>query len=163
MQDKVSECRTRYPNLLIENAVVSDTVEPVCFHVANNGQSSSFLEFGLHSTFHPDITYLHSFECNTIALKDILPKYNIPYNFVNLDIQGTELKALKGMHDYLPTIDYVYTEVNSDYVYQNCALISELDEYLLTFGLKRVETVWCGEFKWGDAFYVRDTAYKVKN
>lgn len=162
MQDKVTMCRKRYPNVLIENAVVSDTVEKVCFHVANNGQSSSFLELGLHSTFHPEIKYQHSFECNTTVLKDLLPKYNIPYNFVNLDIQGAELKALKGMHDYLHTIDYLYTEVNSDYVYQNCALISELDEYLLTFGLKRVETVWCGDYKWGDAFYIRDVDKPVQ-
>jgi hypothetical protein len=59
------------------------------------------------------------------------------------------------MEEYLPNIDYVYTEVNSDYVYQNCALITEIDQYLLKFGLHRVETKWAGECRWGDAFYVR--------
>jgi hypothetical protein len=32
----------------------------------------------------------------------------------------------------------------------------ELDEYLLRFDLKRVETKWCGNYRWGDAFYVKN-------
>ena len=35
----------------------------------------------------------------------------------------------------LNNVDYIYSEVNSDYVYKNCALVTELDEYLLKFGL----------------------------
>ena len=62
-----------------------------------------------------------------------MPKYNIDYNFLNFDIQGAELKALKSMEEYLPKVDYLYTEVNSDYVYKECALISELDNYLKKF------------------------------
>ena len=59
-----------------------------------------------------------------------MPKYDIEYNFLNFDIQGAELKALKGMEEYLNKVDYLYTEVNSNYVYVGCALITELDEYL---------------------------------
>ena len=59
------------------------------------------------------------------------------------------------MEEYLPKVDYIYTEVNCDYVYKNCAIITEIDEYLLKFGLHRVETQWCEDFKWGDAFYIR--------
>ena len=152
---KVELCKKKYPNVLIENAIVSDVVENVRFNVSNNGQSSSILEFGLHSTFHPHVHYVASFEAETKLLKDILCKYDIDYNFLNFDIQGAELKALKGMAEYLPKVDYLYTEVNSDYVYKDCALITELDEYLLPFGLVRVETKWCGDYRWGDAFYIR--------
>ena len=141
--------------MLIENAIVSDTVEKVRFNVSNNGQSSSILEFGLHSTFHPHVQYIGYFESETKLLKDVISKYNINYNFLNFDIQGAELKALKGMEEYLNKVDYLYTEVNSDYVYKDCALIGELDEYLLKFGLVRVETKWCENFRWGDAFYIR--------
>ena len=155
LQNKVELCKQRYPNVLIENAIVSDVVENVRFNVSNNGQSSSILEFGLHSYFHPHVHYVNSFESETKLLKDIISNYNIDYNFLNLDIQGTELKALKGMEEYLHKVDYVYTEVNSDYVYKDCALVTELDEYLQKFGLIRVETKWCGDFRWGDAFYIR--------
>jgi FkbM family methyltransferase len=155
LPDKVYLCKQKYPGLLIENAIVSDVAEKVRFHVSNNGQSSSLLEFGLHSHFHPQVHYIGFFDSETKLLKDILPKYNINYNFLNFDIQGAELKALKGMEEYLNGVDYLYTEVNSDYVYKNCALVTELDEYLLKFGLHRVETQWCGDFRWGDAFYIR--------
>ena len=64
------------------------------------------------------------------------------------------------MEEYLKNVDYLYTEVNSDYVYKGCALVSELDEYLLKFGLERVETKWCGDFRWGDAFYIQSTFLK---
>lgn len=155
MPDKVEISKSRYPNLLIENAVVSDIEETVKFNVSNNGQSSSILEFGLHSTFHPYVHYVTSFQAQTQLLKNIICKYDIEYNFLNFDIQGAELKALKGMEEYLNKVDYIYTEVNCDYVYKGCAIVDEIDEYLKQFGLYRVETQWCQNFRWGDAFYIR--------
>lgn len=154
LQDKVDINKVNLPNILIEQAVISDRVETVTFHRSNNGQSSSILEFGLHETYHPQVHYVESFPIETKMLKQILPKYNIDYNFLNLDIQGVELKALKGMEDYLNKVDYIYTEVNSDYVYKDCGLVGEMDDYLKPFGLERVETYWT-ECKWGDAFYMR--------
>jgi FkbM family methyltransferase len=155
MPNKVIECLKKYPNLLIENAIVSDIVENVVFKVSNNGQSSSILDFGLHSQYHPHVHFVTAFNGTTSLLKDILPKYDISYNFLNFDIQGAELKALKGMEEYLHNVDYLYTEVNSDYVYKDCALVNELDDYLKQFGLVRIETNWT-DYKWGDAFYIKD-------
>ena len=154
MWHKVDFCKKKIPNLLIENAIVSDIEETVQFKISNNGQSSSILDFGLHSQYHPDVHYVTGFDGTTTMLKNILPKYDIEFNFLNFDIQGAELKALKGMEEYLPKVDYLYSEVNSDYVYKECALIGELDEYLGKFGLHRVETKWT-DCKWGDAFYIR--------
>jgi len=155
LPEKVEFCKQKYPNVLIENAIVSDVVEKVRFNISNNGQSSSILEFGLHETFHPHVKYINSFEGVTKLLKDIIPNYDIDFNFLNFDIQGAELKALKSMEEYLPKVDYLYTEVNSDYVYKDCALVSEIDNYLEQFGLQRVETKWCENYRWGDAFYIK--------
>jgi FkbM family methyltransferase len=155
LEDKVNLCKKRYPNVLIEHAVVSDTIETVKFNRSNNGQSSSILELGLHKQFHPHVWYVESHEVQTKMLKDIICNYDIDYNFLNLDIQGAELKALKGMEQYLDKVDYIYTEVNSDYVYEKCAIVGELDQYLQEFGLHRVETKWCENYRWGDAFYIR--------
>ena len=154
--NKVEFSKQLYPGVLIENALVSDKIERVKFNISNNGQSSSLLEFGLHSHYHSHIHYIASYETETKLLKDVISKYNINYNFLNLDIQGAELKALKGMEEYLNNIDYIYTEVNSDYVYKDCVLITELDEYLKKFNFYRVETKWCEDFKWGDAFYIKN-------
>lgn len=155
ISEKVLQNRTKYSDLLIHNAVVSDVEEDVKFNISNNGQSSSMLELGLHKLFYPSIKYTHYFETRTKLLKDIISNYNIKYNFLNLDIQGAELKALKGMESYLSSVDYIYTEVNADYVYKDCAIITEIDEYLIKFGLHRVETEWAGYTHWGDAFYIR--------
>lgn len=157
---KVEISKNKYPNVLIENAVVSDVIESVTFNLANNGQSSSILELGLHKQFHPHVWYVDSFTAETKLLKDIICKYDIDYNFISLDIQGAELKALKGMETFLDKIDYIYTEVNSDYVYKDCVIVSELDEYLLKFGFHRVETSWWGDARWGDALYIKNL---VKN
>ena len=155
LEDKVIMSKQRYPGIIIEQAVVSDKCETVTFHRSNNGQSSSILEFGLHKLFHPQVWYTDSYQVETKMLKDVICKYDVPYNFINLDIQGAELKALKGMEKTLYSIDYIYSEVNSDYVYEGCALIGEIDDYLAQFGLYRAETKWCGDFRWGDAFYIR--------
>jgi FkbM family methyltransferase len=156
--EKVEYCIQKFPNIIIENAVVSDIVENVTFNISNNGQSSSFLNFGLHSKYHPHIYYIKQFQTQTSLLKDILPQYDhIKFNFINLDIQGVELRALKGMKEYLQQhehVKYIYTEVNDDFVYENCNLVSELDEFLKEFNFVRVLTEWTN-CKWGDAFYIR--------
>lgn len=155
LPDKVELCKRMFPDVLIENAVVSDVIENVRFNISNNGQSSSMLDLGLHKIFHPEVHYVSHYNSETKLLKDIICNYDIDFNFLNFDIQGAELKALKGMEQYLPSVDYIYTEVNSDYVYKDCALVTELDDYLKQFGLKRVETMWTG-CKWGDALYIRE-------
>jgi len=155
LKDKVETSKNNFPNILLENAVVSDKIETVTFNRSNNEYSSSFLELGLHKVFHPDVIYVDSFQTETKMLKDIICNYNIDFNFLNLDIQGTELKALKGMEYYLKNVDYIYTEVNSDYVYKDCSLIGEIDNYLNNLGFKRVEVEWCGNCQWGDAFYIK--------
>jgi FkbM family methyltransferase len=155
LHDKVELCKSKYPDLLIELAVVSDKKEIVNWNRSNNGQSSSILNLGLHKQFHPDVHYVLSGKREAVPLSDFIENYDISYNFINLDIQGAELKALKGMESYLNDVDYVYTEVNCDYVYEECALIEEIDQYLLQFNLHRVETSWFGDCKWGDAFYIR--------
>jgi FkbM family methyltransferase len=155
MKDKVYFCKEKYPGINIEQAVISDKIEKVTFNISNNGQSSSILDFGLHSHFHPHVVFVNSIETETKLLKDIICNYDIDYNFINLDIQGVELRALKSMEEYLYKIDYIYTEVNSDYVYKHCNLVTELDDYLKKFGFDRVETIWYGDCRWGDAFYIR--------
>ncbi|NBV25575.1 MAG: FkbM family methyltransferase [Proteobacteria bacterium] len=155
LASKVAESEALYPGILIEQAVVSDQAGLAVFHQANNGQSSSMLQLGLHRYFHPEICYVDSQPVYTSLLRDIIARRGVSFNFINLDIQGAELKALKGMAEYLPSVDYIYTEVNSDHVYIGCALVQELDAFLSEFGFERLETVWWGDAKWGDAFYMR--------
>ena len=76
-------------------------------------------------------------------------------NFLNLDIQGVELRALKSMEKYLQHVQYIYTEVNTEQVYKGCDLVGDIDLYLAKYGFARVCTSMCGNYGWGDAFYVK--------
>ena len=127
------------------------------FFISNNGQSSSLLEFDLHTKHHPDVRFVDTKEIQVARMSDIIKEHNIninDYNFINLDIQGSELDALKSFDENLNKIDYIYTEVNVNYLYKNCALMSEIDEYLKKYSFVRVKTE-ITHWEWGDAFYVK--------
>ena len=145
-------------NYNIYNLVVSDTDnEVVSFKITNNGASSSMLELDKHKTEHPDIYVVREVELKTTRMDTFIIENNIDinnYNYLNLDIQGAELKALKGFGEYLKYIDFVYAEVNIDTLYKDNALLHEIDAYLETFGFKRKITNMT-RHKWGDAFYVK--------
>ena len=143
---------------IIKNFICCDTdIGTTTLNIANNGQSSSILEFGTHEKSYPHIKYNNFVTVKNCRIDTMYRKYNIPLdfaNFLNIDIQGAELLALKGMGHILNNFDYAYLEVNSDYVYKNCALIGEIDEYLVKYNFIRAETKWT-EQKWGDALYIK--------
>ena len=117
----------------------------------NEKQSSSLLKPKVHLTHHPYVKF-PSTETVEVHLLDDYDCDNC--NFINMDVQGFELEVLKGGTKTLEHVDYVYCEVNRDEVYENNALVEELDEFLGGYGMKRVETDWAGEI-WGDALYIR--------
>jgi FkbM family methyltransferase len=130
----------------------------VTFNVSNNGQSSSLLDFGTHTIHHPEVKFTATIQGKTKRLDTLIEENNIPIqhlNFLNLDIQGVELRALKSMEKHLSHVDYIYTEINTDYVYKDCNLVGEIDEYLKKFGFTRVATKIASNFGWGDAFYIK--------
>lgn len=122
-------------------------------YVSNNQkQSSSLLKPKVHLEEHPEVL----FEENEIVEVDILDNYETEnFNFLNMDVQGYELEVLKGAKKTLEKINYVYCEVNQKEVYEKNALIHEIDEFLLRYNMKRVETSWYTQ-SWGDALYIKN-------
>jgi FkbM family methyltransferase len=119
---------------------------------SNNLESSSILKPKKHLNLYPDITFNRSEEVELQKLDD----YNCGnYNFINMDVQGYELEVLKGAKDTLNHIDYVYCEVNRDEIYEGNAYIEDIDQYLLNYNMRRVETSWWYDSDWGDALYIR--------
>lgn len=158
MQEKVDLCKNRYKGVNIYQAVIDEEDnKEITFNITNNGQSSSILEFGSHETSHPQVRVVNKKQMNTTRMDTLIERENIPIenlNFVNLDIQGVELRALKSMEKYLQHVKYIYTEVNTEQVYKGCNLIGEIDEYLKQFGFVRVAQQIYKQFGWGDAFYI---------
>lgn len=157
MPNKVDEMKKKKFN--IYHAVISDKDnEIVNFNITNNGQSSSILNFGTHEKHHPHVKIIEQLQQKTMRLDTFIETNNIPMetiNFINLDIQGVELRALKSMGKYLDNIKYIYTEVNTEKVYQDCDLVIDIDNYLKEFGFVRVETKIYSEYGWGDALYIK--------
>jgi FkbM family methyltransferase len=157
MYNKVLEAKNRgIPN--VYQSVISDQDDQeVKFNVSNNGQSSSILEFQTHAYQHPDVVYISSSIEKTTTIDTFFSRNNLnasKYNFWNFDIQGAELLALKGASNSIQYADAIYLEVNEDYLYKDCALIDEIDQYLKLKGFNRVHTVMT-QWKWGDALYIK--------
>jgi FkbM family methyltransferase len=118
----------------------------------NEGQSNSLLRMDKHLLIHPGIT-LPNTEIVTVKRLDSLGLAHKAYQLLVMDCQGFEGRVLKGATETLKQVNYVYTEVNRDFVYENCTLVDELDILLHEFD--RVETgQWVGGL-WSDALYVR--------
>lgn len=152
-------CRNvvKYTGTICLNACVTDKDgDIVDFNISNNdGQSSSLFEFGTHTKEHPGIVFTEKTRLHTARVDTLFRERKIDphvYDFANLDIQGAELLALKGMD--LTAIRYIYIEVNEKELYTGCPLLPEIDAYLKRFDFERVETKITG-WGWGDAFYIR--------
>lgn len=136
-------------------ALVGDMEDfEVTFHISNNaGQSSSYLELGTHKKVHPSVHYVKDITMKTRRL-DQMSCWG-GYDFLNIDIQGAELKALKGMGETLDHFKWVYLEVNWKELYIGCALFDEVERFLTEKGFKFVESKESGKTGWGDALFIR--------
>jgi hypothetical protein len=121
--------------------------------ISSNSQSSSILQLGTHADTYPDVKVTEKVTVKTKRLDTILAGKEIP-DFVNLDIQGVELKALKSLGLLISKVQVIYTEVNKWNVYDGCDIIKDIDDYLKEFGFKRITVRWVFRAGWGDALYV---------
>lgn len=147
---------SKYPNQFAYNFCVSDTDEQdVLFHVSNNGsQSSSILELGTHKTVHPEVHYVKDIPMKAYRIDSIMPE-GTKLDFLNMDIQGAELLALRGMGNRLRQFKWAYLEVNQAELYKGCPHVNDIDLFLTGFHFRRVETRWAGNTGWGDALYIK--------
>jgi FkbM family methyltransferase len=154
----VQHVKHRPGHLPLQACVSEEDGDWIKFNVANNqGQSSSILPFGTHSVEHPTVKFTHQIAMQTVRIDTLLMKHGIwieKGSFLNIDLQGAELLALKGMGRFLDQFASAYLEVNVKPLYQGCALLPEMDSFLAGKGFKRVETKMTGS-GWGDALFIR--------
>lgn len=139
-------------NKVLSGAIWSEDGLSLDLHITNNGQSSSLLNLEKHLEFYPQIRKISNARVKTKRIDSII-RNELGFDFMNLDIQGAELEALKGAGDRLSEFKYIYCEVNRIHLYKDCALVGQIDEYLKHRGFLRVVTLWTKK-GWGDALYV---------
>jgi hypothetical protein len=119
----------------------------------NQGMSNSLLKPKVHLAQHRDVIFDSTEDVDVERLDDLFFEPG-KYNLLNMDCQGFEDRVLLGAKKTLVNIDYIYTEVNRLEMYENNAMVDQLDAMLPEF--KRVETGWASDYHgWGDALFIR--------
>ena len=141
---------------VVTAVVWSESGARVDFHETSNGQSSSVLDLHDHSLHYPDIVVTRSQERVTSTLEELIDWQAMPQiGLLNLDIQGAELHALKGLGDKIKRVQAIYSEVNVEELYAGCPLLADLDQWLSDRGFTRLALELTPQ-GWGDGFWLRN-------
>jgi FkbM family methyltransferase len=151
-----------FPEARIVQACLSDVdSESTTFYRTNNrGESSSILPLGTHREHFPEIYVVGTTQVASSTFIGLVERESISldlYDFLVMDIQGAELRALRGFGQHLARFHGVFIEVNLGPLYQGGALLPEIDAYLSEFGLIRREILLTPK-DYGDALYSRAEA-----
>jgi len=152
---------TGMPDVRSVNCAIGDRNGSVDLHVTSFDQSSSILQLKRHQEIYPHITETHQITVQSKTLDTLLQEQELnpsDFNILNIDIQGAELLALQGATNWLKSVELINTEVNYEELYEGCALIDQLDEFLEGHGFQRVATTTPIHPSWGDAIYVKKPA-----
>jgi FkbM family methyltransferase len=155
--DKVAILREKFlgtSHRIVESAVWDQPGVALTLKVTSMSQSTSLFSLGTHKDKYPSILVDHEIDVITDTLDQITG--DSLFEFIALDIQGAELRALQGFTKGLTHLKWIYTEVNKETLYEGCCLVEELDSYLSGFGFVRAATRWTTD-SWGDALYISRT------
>ena len=132
--------RSNLPDRECHHVAISDHQGTAEFHVMSADQSSSLLSLKKHAEIYPDIVETKTVQvaCTTID----------------------KLLALRGATKLLQSVSCVLTEVNRDELYEGCAEMQEIDDYLAKFDLVRVSESFFYHESWGDALYLKSDLVK---
>lgn len=147
-----------YANVQAVNCAISDRNGTIDLRVTSFDQSSSILPLKHHQDIYPSITETHQVTVQSRTIDTLLQELELnpsDFNILNIDIQGAELLALQGATNWLKYVEVMNTEVNYEELYEGCALIDQIDEFLKTPGFDRVATTTPSHPSWGDAIYVK--------
>ena len=145
------------PLVILENFAVGDRDGEISLHVTNFDQSSYILSLKRHSFWYPSIVEVKTITVPCKTIDSYIKEKGIDpheYNCINIDIQGAELVAFKGAIQFLNHVDFIYTEINHEEMYENCVLLPELEEFLGKCGF-HLDQIKNFETSWGDGIFIR--------
>ena len=132
------------------------------FNLANNGESSSILEFGkdhisgmMSNVVYTDKEYILTKRLDTLVREQSDFDWN-NINYLITDCQGCDLKVLKGCGDllYSPNLKIIKAEVDVKEMYKGGSTEPQITEYLSRFGFefRYYFNTYGG---WGERIYLR--------
>lgn len=144
-------------DVVLQGCLSDKTGELVTFNVAsNNKMSSSIFEFKEHQAKYPNIQMTEKIELLTTKIDDLLSLNNIKpeYDIAVLDLQGAEIKALKGAKNLLDSLKAVVCEVSTIELYKDAPLEYEVDTFMSNNGFTKLASAYT-EYGWGETLYVK--------
>ena len=146
--------RVKDKYILIKKALGNEKKKVTMFvEKKKKGQSSSILKPVLHLVQYPEIKFEETEVVEMVRLDDLGLDLK-DYNFISIDVQGYELEVFKGAEKTLKNIDYIVSEINREELYENCARVEQLIQFLTPYGFKLVEENWIGG-SWGDGLFIK--------
>ena len=143
----------------ILHVAIGDKNEEVdtIYQASNNNESTSLLKPLEHLEKYNNINFnLAKIPIKICTIEEVI-KNNLGggknYNYLVLDIQGMELKALKGLGEYSSHFDVIITEAYIDELYEDCGKLNQIQELLGNYDM--VEFVAEPYKGWGDAAFIR--------
>jgi len=155
--------RTETDAIAIE-AVASCTGQQVQLHRVDNSISTSLKPLGKgHKVHFPFLQQLPPTPVTTVTLDDLLARRGLEgasFDFLYLDVQGSEIDVLRGATRTLSHVRNLMTEVSSCEHYTGGTDEEELHRMLVGAGFQRVQRAM-PPFGHGNAFYARVSASTV--
>jgi FkbM family methyltransferase len=128
------------------------------FYISNHLQSSSMLKFDKHAHYYPTMSdVVDTIKLKSITLDSLIKREGVDmkkFNTLMLDVQGAEFMVINGFLKNINFIDYIYTEINFDTMYDGCILEPQFTDYMQSIGFHLLKHFNTGN-GWGDALYVR--------
>ena len=157
---EIAKKRTQnYFNIHLYPLALSDKSELLDFYVSTRlgelSASGSILQPKLHKEVHPEIKFEKKIKVQAISIDDWSAKYQIGHvDFIWLDLQGAEMKALQGASHTLANVKAIFTEVSLIETYEGVALYENLKTFLFSRGFK-VEREYLPYQDMGNVFFVK--------
>jgi FkbM family methyltransferase len=162
--DEMKKLFSLNQHIKIENFGISDSSGQLTFYINQSIDTSSFLpskKTGLNSD--PQVKNIQQLTVAVKTIEESFVQNNLTQiHILKLDIQGSELNALKGAERLLieKKIDLIYTEAYFIQQYVDQPLFPEIAMYLLSRGY-HLQDIYNpiygkGKLAWCDAVFVRD-------
>lgn len=162
---KLKKNISQYKNQIALNYLVLDKKKMNNFNISNaNGNASSVLELSKHKKMYPDVKYIRKIFLPSYTLGDIIKRERINiknYQALILDVQGSELKVLKGTNKLLYNFKYIKLECSNFEVYKKNPNIKEISDYLLKYNFKEVKRIKIDKNKKNEEVF--DILYSLTN
>ncbi len=135
----------------------------------NNGESSSLLRPLKHIELYQEIDFSQTFVyTDVITLESLMKRIDIEsastwtdvtcFNYLVLDIQGMELRAVQGLGKFANHFNVIITEAYTEELYLGCGKLHEIEEHLNNY--KLIEFAPEVGKGWGDAAFIRKDLLK---